>query len=400
MNDPKIVITAASSLCSLGTGFDEVSRNLGTAPTPTTVRSFEFHEFPSDMACFRVAGYEPKEVLGKKGLRLKDWSTKLLLGAMELGFKEIYEGEDPDQRPGICVGTAFGSVESIGDFLSDSIVNGVNHVNPQLFANTVINSPTGNANIRYETRSLSCTVATGFNAGLDALIYACNYIRSGYLERIVAGGLDEVGYYTLMGLRRSGVYSSTSSIRPFGKEADGIIMGEGCGLVLVETEESAHRRGATILAEIAGTGNAFDYAPSAGGFNPRGEGARRAVSAACSAAGIAPRDAGFVAASASGNQAGDAMEAKVIGELFGDVPVAAYKSKTGECYGASPALSLTCALADLKNGRVSGVNDDYAALEGVNLVRGTTEVVRAEHAVVNAFSCDGNCSSVVIKNAG
>jgi 3-oxoacyl-(acyl-carrier-protein) synthase len=92
------------------------------------------------------------------------------------------------------------------------------------------------------------------------------------------------------------------------------------------------------------------------------------------------------------------MEAKLIGELFGEIPVAAYKSKTGECYGASPALSLTCALADLRGGRVSGVSDDYAALEGVNLVRGTQEAVQAEHVVVNAFSCDGNCSSAVIRN--
>ena len=83
-------------------------------------------------------------------------------------------------------------------------------------------------------------------------------------------------------------------------------------------------------------------------------------------------------------------------ELLGETPVVAYKGATGECYGASPALSLVCALADMQHKRVSGPVQSYATLEGVNVVAPGTDL-RAEHLLVNAFSCDGNCGSIVVR---
>ena len=141
---------------------------------------------------------------------------------------------------------------SIGDFLSDSIVNGVNSVNPRAFANTVINSPTGNSNIRFDAKNLSATIATGFNSGIDALIYAFDYIQRGYIDRIVAGGLEEISYYSLLGLSRTGLISPSANIRPFAIDSDGIVVGEGCALFHLETEEAAKQRGAQIQAEIIG----------------------------------------------------------------------------------------------------------------------------------------------------
>ena len=272
-------------------------------------------------------------------------------------------------------------------------MGGVNHVNPQLFANTVINSPTGNANIRFTVRSLSTTIATGFNAGLDAIIYACDYIKNGYLEAILTGGIEEVSYYGLVGLLRSGALSKGAAVRPFASDADGTVAGEGCALFMLETEESARSRGATVIAQIAGTGSTFD--PD--GFDGDGEACGRAMSMACDMAGIEPARAGFIAASANGNRAGDRTEAAAIRKIFGDTPVAAYKTKTGECYGASPAITLACALADMKNGRITGTGTTYQPVSGINLVSQTRKAA-VEYVVVNACSCDGNNSCVVLKN--
>ncbi|MBD3319508.1 MAG: hypothetical protein GF350_00260, partial [Chitinivibrionales bacterium] len=227
MADEKIVISRINALCSLGIGTDNIRQNLSTVPSPASVKSFEYHEFDSEVSCFRVPSFDPVEVLGKKGLRTKDFATKLFLSTAESAFKDIFEAASEEERTGLCIGTAFGSIQSIGDFLSDSIVNGVNNVNPQAFANTVINSPTSNANIRYAIKTMSTTISTGFNASLDALIYTYNYLRRGYHNSIVAGGFEEISYYSLLGLQRSGALPKSGMMRPFAPDADGYLMGEG-----------------------------------------------------------------------------------------------------------------------------------------------------------------------------
>ena len=229
---------------------------------------------------------------------------------------------------------------------------------------------------------------------MDALVYAFDYLSRGYLKAIIAGGLEEISYYGLAGLLRSGVLSSGGRTKPFGREADGMVLGEGCGLVLLETEASAMSRGATIMAEIAGVGTAFDSVD--GGFNPKAEGAIHAARSACAMAGIGPDEVDFIAAGANGTKAGDAMETKLISELFSGKAVVAYKAKTGECYGASPALSLTCALADLRAGQVSGSPAPYPLMADLNLIT-HQKSLGARHVLVNTHSCDGFCSSLILR---
>lgn len=398
MNNIKLVITGISSISGLGIGFDEVSSGLNREQTPENVRVFEFHEFDKEIPCFRIKGFEPKEILGKKGLRTKDLATKVLLSTMEIGFKERFENEPEDTKPGIVIGTSFGSIQSIGDFLSDSIVNGVNLVNPMQFANTVINSPTGNANIRYGVKTLSATVSTGYNAGIDALIYTCDYIRIGHHSAIVAGGLEEVSYYTLLGMDRTGLLSKNGKGRPFSVDCDGIVMGEGCALFFVETEESAKAHNSKIIGEIAGYCNAFDPAGGKKGYNPSGEGAAYSVKKALDMAGIGSERIDFIASGGNGNSAGDKMEASVLKNIFEETPVTAYKAKTGECYGASPAISLACAISDMQNKRISGTGYKYKTMSDINLISETGENRESEYMLLTSFSCDGNCSSLIIKN--
>lgn len=393
----KIVITGVSAISAAGTGVRAHVSGLVEPPRLASFKDSAFHALGRETPCFRVTGYEPKEVLGKKGLRLKDWSTKLLLGTIELEFKEYLESCSDEDKPGMCMGTAFGSVGSIGDFLSDSIENGVDKVNPQAFANTVINAPTGNANIRYGIRTLSTTVATGFSASLDAIIYGCDFLKNGYLKRILVGGLEEVSYYELMGMQRAGVLSKRGVSRPLAVDGDGLVAGEGCAVFMLETQEAARERGASILAEVAGYCSCFDPNPGDGGYNPDGEGARHAIRGALDDAGIGMDDVSFVAADASGSPSGDAMEGAVLAELAPGKPVAAYKAKLGECYGASGALSAACALVDMSNGRISGTGESYRARDGVGLVTETQEGRNDEIVLVNNFSCDGNCGALVLR---
>jgi 3-oxoacyl-(acyl-carrier-protein) synthase len=267
-----------------------------------------------------------------------------------------------------------------------------------VFANTVIKSPTGNANIRYGVKTLSATVSTGSNAGIDAIIYTCDHIRSGHIPAIVAGGLEEISYYLLLGMDRSGVLSQSGGMKPFAQDADGVVMGEGCALFLIETEESAQAHGAAALAEIMGYCSAFDPAGGKAGFNSQGEGARYTIEQALQVSGIDASAIDFIASGGNGMLRGDVMEASVITSVFGNKPVTAYKTKTGECYGASPSLSLACALSDMKNNRISGIGVSYEVHHDINLVSETEASRESEYALLTSFSCEGNCASLVIRN--
>jgi 3-oxoacyl-(acyl-carrier-protein) synthase len=266
------------------------------------------------------------------------------------------------------------------------------------FANTVINAPASNVNIRYESRMSSSTVSTGFNAGMDAIIYSCNYIRAGHASCMIAGGIEEISFYSLAGYARSGTLASGISMTPFGQGSTGFLPGEGCAVFYIETEAHAKTRGASVIAEIAGMHACYDPKHGKNGYNPAASGAGHAVTQACAQAGIDASAIGFVAASANGSPDGDAMEASVIAGRFPDVPVAAYKSKTGECLGASGTLSLACALNDMGNDCISGTSVHYPLAHRVNVVTERIGNKKSEFALVNSFSCDGYCASLVLKN--
>lgn len=397
MAPTKIFITDVGVISALGMGFEKISASLSQPPHLASVKDYEFHQFDIEIPCYSIRDFDPVAILGKKGLRTKDNATKILLGAFDTGFKSVMEHKDEQMQPGICIGTAFGSVQSIGDFLSDSIVNGVGNVNPQSFANTVINSPTGNANIRYIARNLSATISTGFNASIDSIIYTFDYLRRGYLQSIVAGGLEEISYYSLLGFERTGILSAEAPLKPFCSTSKGVVMGEGCALLLLETEDSVKARGSRVLAELAGTGCTFDSCAAENGISD-GQAGKQAILAACNEAGIHPEQIDFVASGASGNPISDRFEAAAINAaLDSNVPVTAYKRFTGECFGASGALNTVCALSDMKNNIVTGIGDSYPINDSVALTFDTINK-NSTFALVTSFSCTGNCSAIVLKN--
>ncbi len=399
MEEKSIFISEIGTVSPLGKSLEEVEQALDSSERCIAdVQTFPYHSFEKPIPCYRLKGIDAVSILGKKGLRNKDEATKMLLCAAELGFKTLLEGCPEERRPGLCIGTAFGSLESIGDFLSDSIVNGVNAVNPQSFANTVINAPTGNANIRYGLRNLSSTLSTGFNSGLDAVIYASDLLRSGYFEQIIAGGFEEISYYSLLGFLRGGLLANSCQVRPFSSDSRGVVLGEGCALFLLETAESVRNRNAVPIAEIAGCANGFD--PAAAGTAEANDGSvyKQVVLSACEQARIDPDSIDFIASGASGNKRGDALEAAGIASVFGTkTPVVSYKAFTGECYGASGAISILCALADMNKKRVHGIPySPYPVISSINVVFGVLEKA-ADYVLVSSYSCDGNCSAVIIR---
>jgi 3-oxoacyl-(acyl-carrier-protein) synthase len=395
----KTVITGINTICSLGIGFDRLKKNIAKEILPTKIQAFEMYDLPSEQYVYTAPDFEPKDILGKKGLRTLDNSTKILMSAIELGFKEYLEGLSEEERPGLMVGTAFGSVESIGNFITDSIRFGVNSVNPGLFGNSVINSPAGNSNIRYGIKSLSGTLTSGLTSGLEGLIYTCDHITQGYLPSILYAGLEEVSAYQYAAAIVEDCLAKDEKIRPFSQTPQGYILGEGVAVMLVESEKFANKHSRKAIASIEGYSSGFDPNGGKFGYNAKGDVMEYVVREAIRKARIKTEDIAFVSASAN-STSGDLVEARVISRVFGEeTPVACYKQKFGEAWGASGALSVAATIADLQKKRVSPIyTDGYSKVDGINLVRKQEFPIDKDYALVLSCAPDGNCAAVVIKN--
>ena len=328
----------------------------------------------------RIAGeisdFDPVSFLGKKGLRTLDRSTRLLSSAAKLAIDDahLHINDEDTNSIGVSIGTTFGSLHSISQFDREGLIEGPKYVNPSHFPNTVINSPASQVSIRFKIKGFNTTISTGFCAGLDAVIYASDFIRLNRADVVLAGGVEELCEETFLGFHNlgylSGVNGSEPICCPFDARRNGIILSEGAAVLVLEDLEHALRRGAEILATVKGYGNSFDPSPpfnsplgkggyrgvkgSKDGFPVEVIGLKNAITIALKDASLSPENIDYISCSANSTKGLDSMETRVIKEIFGahafNIPVSSIKSMVGESFSASGALSLAAAVGAIKNG--------------------------------------------------
>jgi 3-oxoacyl-[acyl-carrier-protein] synthase II len=357
--DRRVVITGIGILSAIATGcksYWDALRAGTTGFRPVTL-------FDTSPYAVKIAGeitdFDPLPLLGKKGLRDLDRSTRLVNSAAKLAIDDsgmILTDENP-RLLGVSIGTTFGSLHSISQFDRSGLIEGPRFVNPSHFPNTVINSPASQISIRFGIKGFNTTVSTGFCAGLDALSYAADFIRLGRAECVLAGGVEELCEETLHTFHALGLLSGMSGAepvsRPFDAERDGLVLAEGAAVLVLEDEAHALKRGADILAVVLGSGNAFDSGADST-FNRASMGLISAIKLALSDAGIGPDAVGYVCACANGTPGLDRMETRVLKEALGDharkIPVSSIKSMAGETFSASGALAVSAALGAMRQG--------------------------------------------------
>ncbi|MDA8018717.1 MAG: hypothetical protein MPN21_14845 [Thermoanaerobaculia bacterium] len=308
------------------------------------------------------------------------------------------------QEVGLVLGTMFGSLHTISAFDRRGVEAGPKYVKPLDFANSVINAAAGQAAIWLGLRGPNSTVTGGCVAGLQALAQACELIRSGRSDALLAGGADELAFESFFAFQHAGLLGSADLPRPFDARRDGFVPGEGAAILMLEAEDSATRRGGTTLGILAGHGTAFD--PSRG--TDRGSLASaltRAVGAALEDAGPSvPIDA--VSSGASGLPTGDAAEAaaleQVLNSSSGTTPVTAVKSLLGESLGAAGAFQALVALGIIAGRELPGVagwhqaDPDIPALD----LAATPRAIPARRVLLTSVSFDGFACAVVLDRPG
>jgi 3-oxoacyl-[acyl-carrier-protein] synthase II len=241
---------------------------------------------------------------------------------------------------------------------------------------------------------------TACSSGLVAIITAVDWLRAGFCDAVVAGGVDPLTRYTLGG------FSALRAVdpepcRPFDRNRRGMTLGEGAGLLVLERLERAEQRGARALALVAGAGLACD-AHHLTAPDPDGRGAARAMRAALAEAGIDPRDVDFINAHGTGTPHNDRAELRSVKDVFGDhasrCPLSTIKGNIGHCLGAAGAIEAVVAVESLRRGLVpptAGLEDPEDASD-FDFVRIDPRPVDARYGLTNSFGFGGNDASLIL----
>lgn len=394
----RVVVSAAGAFSALGLGLAATRAGLRAGrsairPVPAWADEHDLADLPA--AC--LPAIDPKTVLGGKGLRDKDRMTTTLLCCIEadLGAPLALLPERDDI--GLVLGTSFSSLASQIGYTWAYEQGGSRALNTTTFPNMVLNTAASQANIWFGLTGSCATLTSGFTAGLDAVAFAADQVRAGRARQMIAGGVDELVPVCARAYARRGQLTR-GAMRPLDGHHDGLALGEGAAVVLVERAEDARRRGAPVFGELLGYASSFAGRPRAGFC---ADGAIRAMRGALDAAAIDPEDVDFVAVSANGHPPSDELEREALEQVFGgalpELPLVAYKSYFGDCLSASGALQLVAALVDLEDGIVSatcGFEQGHPQMRALTTPLGGT---RPAVALINAFGCTGSFTSLVVR---
>lgn len=354
-----MLVTGLGVVCPLGVGRDQFFSGLRQGRV--AIRRVD-EELDLRGIRARVAGvadrFDPLEFLERKRARRMGRATQMAVAAALLACQDAGFTPKDTARGGVAVGTGIGAMEALVDNHLVLLERGAERVSPFLAPIMMPNAPAAEVSIELGIRGPSLGVVTACAAGAHAIGIAWGWIREGLVDWALAGGTESVliplvfAAFDRMGALSKNPDPATAS-RPFDAQRDGFVLGEGAGMLLLESEQHARGRGATPLAELAGFGLSSDAfhitAPP-----EDGAGARRAMAGALESAGLSPAEVEYINAHGTSTPLNDRAETAAIKALLGarayGVPVSSTKSQIGHLLGAAGAVEAGAALFALVEG--------------------------------------------------
>lgn len=345
-NRRRVVITGIGLVSPVGIGIEENWSNLiagksGIGP----ITRFDSSAYASRIAG-EVKNFHPEEFINKKELRKMDPFLQFALGAARYAMEDSGLQIPPEFAPrvGVVVGCGLGGLLTIEESHKQMLEFGPKKVSPFFIPMIISNMAPGLISIYHGAKGPNLSLQTACAAGTHAIGQAYHLIRNGFTEAMITGGVEStvtrlaIAGFTAMRALSTRNDDPLHASRPFDKERDGFVMGEGSGLLIIEELEFARARGAKIYAEVIGfgaSGDAYHMAAPA----PEGEGAARCMQAALDDAAISPRDVQYINAHGTSTDLNDKYETQAIKTVFGDhaykMAVSSTKSMTGHLLGAA-----------------------------------------------------------------
>ncbi len=375
------------------------------------ITQFDASKFSSRIAG-EVRGFEPEKWLDPKDVRKTDRFIHFAVAAARMAIESAgldLEKIDRD-RAGVVIGSGIGGLRLLEEQHKVFLERGPRRISPFLIPGMIINLAGGMVSMMFGLRGPNSATVTACATGNHAIGDALRILQHGDADVMIAGGTEAVicpmavgGFCSMRALSTRNDEPERAS-RPFDRDRDGFVMGEGCGLLVLETEEHARKRGAKPLAELAGFGMSADaYHMSAP--DPSGDGMKRVMRAALADAGLSPADVDYVNAHGTSTPAGDVVEAGAIREVFGAeadrVMVSSTKSMVGHLLGAAGGFEAVVTVLSVARGLVHptvNVENQDPKVQ-LDVVREGAREVPIRAALSNSFGFGGTNACLVFRRA-
>ena len=409
----RVVVTGLGALTPLGKSVDEYWQSLAEGVSGCDyIKQFDVTKFKTRFAC-EVKNFEPTDYLDRKEARKMDRYCQFAVVASDEAVKDAgitKDNVDPD-RVGVIFGSGIGGLitfqEEVINFASG---DGTPRFNPFFIPKMILDIAAGQISMRHGFRGPNFAVVSACASSTNAIIDAFDNIRLNKADVIITGGSEAVisaagvgGFNAMKALSERNNDPKTAS-RPFDKDRDGFVMGEGAGVLILESLDHALARGAKIYCEIAGGGASADaYHITAP--HPEGLGAKNVMQVALKDAGMTPADIDYINVHGTSTPLGDIAETKAILSVFGEhaynLNISSTKSMTGHCLGAAGALeTLACIMAvtkDIIPPTINHFTDDPELDSKLNFTFNTAQHKTVNAALSNTFGFGGHNASVIIK---
>ncbi len=409
----RVVVTGLGALTPLGNTVSEYWNGLingvsGAAP----ITRFDASKFKTQFAC-EVKGYDAEKYFDRKEARKMDLFTQFAMVVADEAVTDanLVEGNyDPD-RVGVIWGSGIGGLRTFQEeCVNFANGDGTPRFNPFFIPKMIADISAGHISIKYGFRGPNFVTVSACASATNAILDSYNYIRLGMADVIVTGGSEAAvteagigGFNALKALSERNDSPETAS-RPFDKERDGFVLGEGAGALILEEYEHAKARGAKIYAEVIGGGMSADaYHITAP--HPEGLGALNVMKNVLRDANIKPEEVDYINVHGTSTPLGDVSEVKAIQTVFGDhaykLNISSTKSMTGHLLGAAGAIESIASILAIKNNivppTINHYTDDEAFDSGLNFTFNKAQEREVKIALSNTFGFGGHNTSVLFR---
>ncbi len=409
----RVVITGIGALTPIGNTLSEYWAGLkaGTSGAAPITR-FDASLFKTRFAC-ELKGYDPSKFMDRKESRKLDPSTQYALVAVDEAIR--HSGLDVEKvnhdRVGVIWGSGIGGLltfqEEVKAFAKG---DGTPRFNPFFIPKMIPDISAGHISIKYGFRGPNYAVVSACATSTHAIYDAYTHLRLGKADVFVTGGSEAavceagVGGFNAMKALSERNDSPATASRPYDKDRDGFVLGEGAGALILEEYEFAKARGAKIYAEIVGGGMSADaYHITAP--HPEGAGITKVMHYALEDAGLKPSDIDYINTHGTSTPLGDLGEIKAIQQVFGDhatkMNISSTKSMTGHLLGAAGAIEVIACLLAINEGivppTINHFTDDEGLDPSLNLTFNKAQNRKVDIALSNTFGFGGHNASIIIK---
>ncbi|MBD9048241.1 MAG: beta-ketoacyl-[acyl-carrier-protein] synthase II [Ruminococcus sp.] len=357
----RVVVTGMGAITPVGNDVETMWANmLAGVNGVEKITAFDTSDLKVHLAG-TVKNFEPEKYIEKRELRKLDIYCQYAIAAAQQAVDDSgILGNIDEERFGVYIGAGIGGLHSFVNNVTALNEGGPRKVSPFFIPMMIGNIATGNVAIRFKAKGVSLSVMSACATGTHSIGEAFHAIKDGYADAIIAGGTEAViAPLTIAGFQNMKALSTNedpeTASRPFDKNRDGFVMGEGAGMLVLEEYEHAKARGAKIYAEFAGYGNTCD-AHHVTAPDPEGAGLARAIKIAMAEANTTDGDQLYINAHGTSTHLNDLTETmafkSALGEKAYDANISSTKSMTGHMLGATGAIEAIVSVLTLRDGMI------------------------------------------------